>query len=76
MIDKAKLIEVLKKAELDILVNFNDFDKSFKDIGLDSLDVFNFFTEIEINLNKKIEDQDYKKINTLNELLLFLNKDD
>lgn len=73
MIDQDKIREVLKQSGIEIELTAADFDMPFKDIGIDSLDVFNFFSEVELTLGKSIEDSDFDKINTLNDVIRFLN---
>ena len=51
MIDQDKIREILAQAGLDVVPTAEDFDKQFNDIGLDSLDVFNFLSDIEVLLD-------------------------
>lgn len=74
MIDEAKIMEILQQAGLDVQLSQDDFDKPYNDIGLDSLDVFNLLTEVEVVLGKQVDDSDFEHINTLNDLIRFLNK--
>jgi acyl carrier protein len=73
MIDQDKIREILAQAGLEVTTTAGDFDKPFKDIGLDSLDVFNFLSEIEVALGKSISDSEFESINTLNDVIEFLN---
>ena len=73
MIDQNKIREILKQAGLDINPSEDDFDKSFRDLGIDSLDVFSFLSEIEMAEDIAISDSDFEKINTLNDVISFLN---
>ena len=60
---------------MDINVKVEDinFSKPLKEIGLDSLDVFNLISEVETIYDKKISDDIFEKIGSLNDLLKFLN---
>ena len=40
-------------------------DKSFADLGLDSLDVFSFISTVESEFNVKVEDDDLPSLTTL-----------
>jgi len=73
MIDHAKILEILEQSGLDVELIAADFDKPFSDIGLDSLDVFNFLSEVEVVLGASISDSDFESINTFNDLIRFLN---
>ena len=73
MIDQAQIIALLQKSGTDITPALEDFDKSFADIGLDSLDVYNFFGEIEIELGKKISDEEFQNLHTLKDVIDFIN---
>ena len=74
MIDQNKIQEILKQAGLEINLSEEDFGKKFQEIGLDSLDVFSFLSEIEMAVGISISDSDLEKINTLNDVISFLNK--
>ena len=73
MIEKNEIIKIIKDIDLDKNVNENDFNKTLKEIGLDSLDTFNLISEIETVFNKKISDDSFVKIKSLNDLLNLLN---
>tara|TARA_B110000971_G_C19547592_1_gene293091 strand:- start:236 stop:472 length:237 start_codon:yes stop_codon:yes gene_type:complete len=73
MIEKNEIIKIIEDIDLGINVNENDFNKTLKEIGLDSLDTFNLISEIETVFNKKISDDSFVKIKSLNDLLNLLN---
>lgn len=73
MINQAQIIALLQKSGTDITPAPEDFDKSFAEIGLDSLDVYNFFGEIEIELGKKISDEEFQNLHTLKDVIDFIN---
>ena len=73
MIEKNEIIKIIEDIDLGINVNENDFNKTLKEIGLDSLDTFNLISEIETVFNKKISDDSFEKIKSLNDLLNLLN---
>ena len=50
IVDENKIKEILKQASLEVEPNAEDFGKPFSEIGLDSLDVFGFLSEIEVAL--------------------------
>lgn len=73
MIDQNKILELLKQAGLEVEPSEEDFDKPFVEIGLDSLDVFGLFSEIQIALGHSFSDDDFSELKTLNDVLRFLN---
>jgi len=58
MLSHEKLLEILAKSGASYKFSNDDATKSFKEMGMDSLDVYSFFTEIELELGIKIQDQD------------------
>lgn len=74
MIDQKKILEILNHSGVEKIPSEDDFGKPFKEIGIDSLDVFNFLGEIEVELGKTISDSEFENINTLNDVLSFLNR--
>lgn len=73
MVDQTQLLAFLHKSGSDVEPAQEDFDKLFADIGLDSLDVYNFLSEIEVELGKKVSDEDFETLNSLNDVMAFLN---
>ncbi len=73
MVDQAQLLALLQKSGSDVEPALEDFDKQFSEIGLDSLDVYNFLSEIEVELGKKVSDEDFQTLNSLNDVMAFLN---
>ncbi|MCU4157536.1 acyl carrier protein [Carboxylicivirga sp. A043] len=69
------IIELLKK-ELTGHVDFKTFknDIPMTDQGVDSLDKLTLFLGIEEHYGIKIEEEDIDRINTVNEILAFVNK--
>lgn len=50
----------------------NIFDKTFTEIGLDSLDVFSFISVVELDFNIKIDDEDLSSLTSLSLLEQFI----
>ena len=61
-----QLLSVLSKSGSSVQLSESDFFKSFGQLGLDSLDVYSFFTEIEIELGVKIQDDDIASLTSMN----------
>ena len=73
MIDKDQIIKIIEDIDIDVKSEDIDFNKTLKELGIDSLDAFNLISEVETIFNKKISDDTFAKIMTLNDLLNFLN---
>jgi acyl carrier protein len=72
MCKKKDIIKIIEDIDLDIKVTENDFVKTFKELEIDSLDTFNIISEIENTYDIKISDEDFEKINSLNDVLNFV----
>jgi len=73
MIKKDQIIKIIEDMDINVKVEDINFSKPLKEIGLDSLDVFNLISEVETIYDKKISDDIFEKIGSLNDLLKFLN---
>lgn len=74
MIEIKSILEVIKKA--DLVDNINDFDinKTFKENGIDSLDMMSLLLEFEETFKMKFSEEDFDKIHTVKDLEFILNK--
>ena len=70
MINEKKIIELINEMDLDIKIKTEDLKKPFEELGMDSLDVFNLISEIEIYKKIKISDSDFEKIKSINDLII------
>lgn len=73
MVNQSQLLGLLQKSGSDVEPALEDFDKAFNELGLDSLDVYNFLSEIEVELGRKIGDEDFQTFHSLNDVMTFLN---
>lgn len=64
-----KIKELCKNHNVNIVIDDENKNKQFKDLGIDSLLVLTFIVEIEKELGKKLPDEILLKINTINELI-------
>lgn len=74
MIDEKTVIQIIDDMQIDLKVTKDDFHRTFNDLGMDSLDVFNFISEVEINQKFKIDDSDFEKIKSIHDLIKLLKK--
>lgn len=72
MLEKQNLVDLLIASGYEIAPADVVFDVSFKNLGMDSLDVFNFFTEIESGLGVEIPDEDFAKLKSMNDTFGYL----
>ena len=69
-----RLLTVLSKSGVSVELSASDFSKPFVEIGLDSLDVYSFFTEIEIELGVKIQDDDIPDLISMVKVLEYVSE--
>jgi acyl carrier protein len=49
-------------------------DVLFSDIGLDSLDLYNFFSEIDSELGIEVPDEDFVELQNIEQVVIYLNQ--
>ncbi|BDV03342.1 MAG: hypothetical protein HPPSJP_0630 [Candidatus Hepatoplasma scabrum] len=64
-------LKKIAKKETGKVIEKND---TFRDLGIDSIDLLDFVMKIEGHFNVKIEDSELLKINSINDLVLILEK--
>ncbi len=69
-----KLFVILKSCGIERDIHEDEFDKSFEEIGLDSLDTFSFLSEIQIVFNISFSERDYQEVRTLNDVIRLLHR--
>lgn len=73
MVELKKVIEfVVISGVVDDIENF-DPNKTFKENGIDSLDVMTLFLAVEEGLNVKFSEEEANEISTVNQMLEALN---
>lgn len=73
MVELKKVIEfVVISGVVDDIENF-DPNKTFKENGIDSLDVMSLFLAVEEGLNVKFSEEEANEISTVNQMLEALN---
>ena len=65
---------LIEKSGVSIEVSTIKFDESLAEAGIDSLEVFNIFLAIEEELNVKIPDKDIDSLDTINNIVGYLEK--
>jgi acyl carrier protein len=72
MITNEKLIDILVESGADIDPGNIEVDKTFENIGLDSLDTYNFFTQIDDDLGVEVPDEVFEQLNTIDKVRKYL----
>jgi len=71
--DVKKFIEYLNQEDINYDVDGFNSNNSFSDNGIDSLDIFTVLLKIEDDLGIKVPDSDLDNINTVDELITYIN---
>jgi acyl carrier protein len=74
MIGIEQIRALIKKAGIKIDAEACPVNETFRDLGLDSLDVFNILLEIENHFNLKIPDDHIEHLQSIEAIQLYLNK--
>ena len=69
-----EILMLIEKSGVSIEVSTIKFDESLAEAGIDSLEVFNIFLAIEEELNVKIPDKDIDSLDTINNIVGYLEK--
>jgi acyl carrier protein len=73
MFSYKKLLELLAGSGYPSELSNADMAKTFTELGMDSLDVYSFFTEIELGLGVKIQDQDIPNLDRLEKVFEYVS---
>lgn len=74
MVTLENLVILMKRADIDFEISSSDLEKEFSDIGLDSLDTFNFFIEVNDEYGVMIPDEDFDSVNSLSKTIDYINE--
>ena len=70
---KSEIVKIVKGTDRDIVISGDeDFDRSFSEIGLDSLDLMSVLFAIQERFGIQIPDDDVEKLTSLNILLSYV----
>jgi acyl carrier protein len=73
MIQEQDIRDAIKAAGVDVDPNKIPIDKPLKDAGLDSLDRFNTFLELEKYVGREISDEEIENLQTIQAILDYVN---
>ena len=75
MLSREKLIEVVNHClSLELNPITTPMDVGFKNLGIDSLDIFNILVDLEALTGKRVPDEDVEKLSTLGDLLNYFSE--
>ena len=67
-----KLFEILNSIELEIEESEKNYRISFSDLGVDSIYLIKYITDVENFYNIEITDDILEKINSINDLRIYI----
>ena len=73
MVTLEKLVELMAQADISVAKDDVAPETTFSELGLDSLDIFNFFVEVDNELGVAIPDEDFEQLNSFATLLDYVN---
>jgi acyl carrier protein len=74
MLTTDQIASAMEKAGVQVKVDLEqNKDATFEELGLDSLDVFNLFLELETITGKGVADEDIDSLGSITDILAFYN---
>lgn len=73
MLTEQQIKDAMKKSGVSADIDGLAADDIFTDNGLDSLDLFNLFVELEKVTGKEVPDDDVENLNSINDILKYFN---
>lgn len=74
MLTEQNVRDAMKKSGVTADISSLPVDGVFTENGLDSLDLFNLFVELEQSTGVQVPDEDVEKLNTIQDVLTYFNK--
>ena len=73
MLLKQDVIDIIR--ELGVIVDINEVknDTTLESLGIDSLDVYNLFIELEMKTGRNVSDDDVDKLTTINSIVEYFS---
>lgn len=73
MVDAGKIVEIISTTDVVDDMSKFDPDKSFKENGIDSLDVYTIFLAVEEQLGVKFSEEASTRVKSTSEMVAYLN---
>jgi len=74
MLTEQQIKDAMKKSGVSADIDSLSADDIFTENGLDSLDLFNLFVELENVTGKEVPDDDVESLNSINDILKYFNE--
>lgn len=69
-----EVITVINEIVGDVAIKQEDYDTTFKDLGIDSLDTANILFELEEKYNINFLEEDVENLNTVNAIVKYITE--
>jgi acyl carrier protein len=73
MLLKQDVIDIIKELGISVDINEVKDDTTLKSLGIDSLDVYNLFIELEMKTGRNVSDDDVDKLSTINSIVEYFS---
>ncbi len=75
MLTEEQIIDIINDLDLGYKLDPKNTprDATLKSLGVDSLDIFSIFSELEATTGKKVPDSDVEKLSTIKELAAYFS---
>ena len=73
MLLKQDIIDIIREFGISVDINEVKDDTTLKSLGIDSLDVYNLFIELEMKTGRNVSDDDVDKLSTINSILEYFS---
>ena len=73
MLLKQDVIDIIKELGISVDINEVKDDTTLKSLGIDSLDVYNLFIELELKTGRNVSDDDVDKLSTINSIVEYFS---
>jgi|AACY02.9.fsa_nt_gi Phosphopantetheine attachment site. len=73
-IESQDVIDAIKSIDIEVDWNNNNLDADLFELGLDSLDFYNFLIILEEKTGITVSDEEISELNTINNIVKFFNK--
>lgn len=72
MITREAIVDLMEKSGIDVDRKTMTFESTFEDLGIDSLDAFNLFAEIEAVTGIDVPDEDFEDLDSVEAIFKYL----
>lgn len=73
MLLKQDVIDIIRELGVSVDINEIKNDTTLESLGIDSLDVYNLFIELEVKTGRNVSDDDVDKLSTINSIVEYFS---